>query len=114
MTVGKLNATAFVAGDTLTGGTSGKTAALSTILTTAGTIEKGEAYKDSTFTAGVAIDDSTTDASHYMWLTAEPGSRHTGIAGTGVKIYNSAGTNTVGNADPYSVIEWLEIQQTTS
>ncbi|MBI2450782.1 MAG: hypothetical protein HYV52_00365 [Parcubacteria group bacterium] len=100
----------FAAGETLTGGTSLSTATLSTILTTAGTIEKGEAYKDSTFTAGVTIDVSTTDATHYMWLTAEPGSRHTGVAGSGAKlIFN--GLPAVEIKSDNTIVEWMEIEQ---
>ncbi|OGD34112.1 hypothetical protein A2988_01360 [Candidatus Azambacteria bacterium RIFCSPLOWO2_01_FULL_46_25] len=106
MTVDKVNATAFLAGDTLTGGTSGRTATLSIILTTAGTIERGEAYKDSTFTAGAIINDSTIDATHYMWLTVEPGSRHDGTSGRNAATITST-DNVFNIGDAYTIIEWF-------
>ena len=100
----------FQASEVVQGGTSGATSTIGAILTTAGVIEKGEAYKDSTFIAGVTIDGSTTDAGHYMWLTAEPSSRHTGVAGTGVKIEGNRPQ--IINHIPYSIIEWMEVSNT--
>ena len=99
----------FAASAVVTGCTTNATATISAVLTTLGTIEKGEAYKDSTFTAGVTIDGSTTDASHYMWLTAEPGSRHTGVAGTGAKISYTGSDAGAHVADPYTIVEWMEV-----
>ena len=49
--------------------------------------EVGIAYKDVVYNAGanvnVLIDGSTTDATHTITLTADPGNRHNGIAGNG-------------------------------
>jgi hypothetical protein len=78
-------------------------------------IEVGVAYKDGPFapTAQTTIDDSTTDASHYMQLTVAPGQRHNGTAGTGV-IVDGSSPLIAGNLfrvrDTYFKMEWLEIR----
>ncbi|MFH0920903.1 MAG: chitobiase/beta-hexosaminidase C-terminal domain-containing protein [Fibrobacterota bacterium] len=72
-------------------------------------LEKGVCYKDGIFTSGLTIDGSTTDATHYLWLTVAADERHNGIAGTGVVVNPSASTGAIAIADPYSVVEWLEV-----
>ena len=104
-------AQSFVLGETVVGSVSGQTAVISSIITTSGTIEKGEAYNDSVFTAGVAISGSTADASHYMWLSVEPRSRHSGVPGTGSRIIMSSGGDAVGIQNRYVTIDWLEIDE---
>jgi hypothetical protein len=86
-------------------------------LVTDDSIQRGIVYKDSDgvfdFTAGVTIDDSTTDSSHFMWLTAHSSARHSGTEGTGVVIDGTSFAASAGNAfsvrDPYFRMEWLEI-----
>ncbi|MFA4835043.1 MAG: right-handed parallel beta-helix repeat-containing protein [Dehalococcoidia bacterium] len=78
-------------------------------LVTANTVEKGECYNDSTFTAGVTIDGSTTDATRYMWLSVASGQRHTGTAGTGAKVDPTTAGHVILVQDDYSIVEWLEI-----
>ena len=77
--------------------------------------EVGVAYKDSVFTAGadgiVAIDGSTTDATHTITLTADAGNRHYGIAGAGVILDGGAATDSaVLVFDDFVTVEWLEIR----
>ena len=62
----------------------------------------------------VAINDSTTDALHYMKLTVAEGQRHTGVAGTGVLVDATDGWKTIGVWDPYTRVEWLEITNPTA
>jgi hypothetical protein len=73
--------------------------------------EVGVAYNDGTFTAGVSINGSTTDATRYMKLTVAVGQRHDGTAGTGVVV---DGISVSGDifiiGDEYTVIEWLELR----
>ena len=83
-------------------------------LVTNNTIQKGETYNDSTFTAGVIIDGSTTDSTHYMWLTVASGERHNGTAGTGVVINMSSDGYPVRIRDPYTLVEWLEVTNWSS
>jgi hypothetical protein len=103
----------FSQGEVVVGGTTGAQATISSVITTAGTIEKGEAYNDSLFTYGVDEGGSVTDASHYLWLTVEPRSRHWGVAGTGVKVTNlinlSPGAMIMNLASSYSKLEWFEV-----
>ncbi|MEI8361274.1 MAG: fibronectin type III domain-containing protein [bacterium] len=98
---------AFQVGETIIGATSGSTAIISSIVATS-TIEKGEVYNDSVFTAGVNIAGSTVDASHYLWLTAEPRSRHWGVAGTGARINNVSGT-VIDINNFYTKVSFLEV-----
>jgi parallel beta-helix repeat protein len=72
-------------------------------------VEVGVAYKDGVFNAGVEFDGSTTDANHYMRLTVAPGQRHTGKAGTGVKIDPASAGDVIVVEDDYVVVEWFEI-----
>lgn len=112
MTLGSVFGT-FQQSETLTGGTSGSTATLSAILTTAGVVEKGEVYNDSVFTAGIVIAGSTVDATRYMWLTAEPGSRHDGTyTNKGARIEPSF-ANALGvieGQNNYTRVEWLSVK----
>lgn len=100
----------FVQGDTITGSISGKHAQINRIITASGTIEKGEIYNDSVFTAGVDLSGSTVDSSHYMWLVAEPRSRNYGIAGKGAVIsIGAVASDVIISANQYTVIDGLEI-----
>ena len=71
--------------------------------------EVGVAYNDGVFATGVVIDGSTTDATHYMHLTVAEGQRHTGTAGTGVKIDPTNNAHVIEILDDYTRVEWLEI-----
>ena len=74
--------------------------------------EVGVAYADGTFTQFVAIDDSTTDSTHYMTLTVAEGQRHNGTAGTGV-IFDGGNTSAGFRAsDDYTRFEWFELIRT--
>ena len=78
--------------------------------------EIGIAYADSIFTDGVDIQGVTTDASHNITLTADPGNRHYGIPGAGVVI---DGLTTpcpnqcnIDITSDWIVVEWLEVTRT--
>jgi hypothetical protein len=80
--------------------------------------EVGIAYNDSSpasaadFSAGVKINGgagATTDATHTITLTADPGNRHYGIAGAGVWVNNLAANPAVWILDDYVSVEWLEL-----
>ncbi|MBL8028677.1 MAG: DNRLRE domain-containing protein, partial [Fibrobacteres bacterium] len=84
-------------------------------LVTGDRLEKGVCYADSSFDSTLTIDGSTTDASHYMWLTAATSDRHNGRGDAGVIIDRSkGGSPKVGNVildrDSYTHIEWLNIK----
>ncbi len=72
--------------------------------------EIGIAYKDSVFTLAstFTIQGSTTDATHRILLTADPGNRHNGVPGAGVVVNNNGG-NEVDVRDSYVTVEWLEL-----
>ena len=73
--------------------------------------EVGIAYEDSTFTLGVTIDGSTTDAAHTITLTADGTNRHYGKAGQGVVIDNTGQAQwPVQVFDDFVAVEWLEIK----
>ncbi|MCH7797809.1 MAG: right-handed parallel beta-helix repeat-containing protein [Planctomycetes bacterium] len=76
-----------------------------------GRSEVGVAYNDGPFTAIVSIQDSTTDAKHYMTLTVAESQRHDGTAGTGVVLdMGGASVNVpVQIWDPYTKFEWFEV-----
>jgi hypothetical protein len=105
-------------GDTLVGATTGATATFNGVTSANGTIEIGEAYKDSTFTAGVTIEYTSaffvqpTDPNHFLWLTTGPGQRHTGVAGTGVRIKLAAGGTPIDVRDSYARVHGLDIDNT--
>ncbi|MHC4498061.1 MAG: LamG-like jellyroll fold domain-containing protein [Planctomycetota bacterium] len=84
-------------------------------LVTDDAIQRGIVYKDSdgvfAFTASATIDGSTTDSSHFMWLTAHASARHSGTAGSGVAADGSNTTAGIGVSDDYSRVEWLELKQ---
>ena len=73
--------------------------------------EIGMAYNDGPFTAGVTIDGSTTDPARTMKLTAAPGQRHLGRAGTGVVLDNGLSPSpAIQILDDFVTVEWLEIK----
>ena len=78
-------------------------------------IEVGVCYKDGAFNELVDIDGSTTDATHYMWLTVAEGQRHNGKAGTGVVWKNSSDKTgrVIEMKNPYTRIEWIEFDGST-
>jgi hypothetical protein len=73
--------------------------------------EVGVLYKDTPFglTADVVIDDSTTDSTHTITLTANSANRHNGIAGAGVVVDGLSGPNEIQIRDDNVTVEWLEI-----
>jgi uncharacterized repeat protein (TIGR01451 family) len=73
--------------------------------------EIGVAYNDGPFPAGVTIDGSTTDPVRSMKLTAAPGQRHLGRAGTGVVVDNGAASSpAIRILDDFVTVEWLEVR----
>lgn len=79
--------------------------------------EVGVCYNDGPFLGGsayalVTIDDSITDADHFMCLTVADGHRHDGTAGTGVVI-DGQDTAKIGFRvrDAYTRIDGLEIKR---
>jgi uncharacterized delta-60 repeat protein len=74
--------------------------------------EIGIAYDDATpsFPLGgdVSIEGSTTDASHTILLTADPGNRHNGVAGDGVVVDAQLSGNELDIRDSNVTVEWLE------
>lgn len=79
--------------------------------------EVGIVYYDGTTPTGspvLTIDGSTTDATHTITVTADPGNRHPGRSGTP---YSWAGFGNGGAAatiqvhDDYVTVEWLDIRQ---
>jgi len=58
----------------------------------------------------LSINNSITDATHDITLTAAPGNRHYGIAGSGVILENGVNsTRAIAVQDDHVTIEWLEI-----
>jgi hypothetical protein len=83
------------------------------LLDTDDAIERGIVYKDSdgvfVFSAALLLmSDSTTDSSHFMWLTAHHSARHNGTAGTGV-VLQSTGVGGIDTRIAFTRVEWLEI-----
>ena len=74
--------------------------------------EVGIAYDDATpsflLTGTVTIQGSTTDASHTILLTADPGNRHNGTPGAGVVVDANGGGNEFDIRDANVTVEWLE------
>jgi len=95
------------AGTTLTGATA--SADLQTLLITGGTVERGEAYADQVLDEFILVDGADVDVDHFMWLSAGPGQKHAGVAGSGVVIDPSASGHVVHLHDAHTRIEWLEI-----
>ncbi len=73
-------------------------------LTSSDTVEKGQCYNDSQFSAGVTIAGATTDSTRYRVLTCPPGQRHDGTKATGASI-NGA----VLIQENYAVFEWMRV-----
>jgi len=80
-------------------------------------LEVGVCYHDGPFPGGGAyalltIDDSKTDANHFMWLTVAEGHRHNGTAGTGA-VLDGEDTSKIGVRvrDDYTRVEWLEMKR---
>ena len=77
----------------------------------------GVCYHDGPFPGGEAyalltIDDSKTDADHFMWLTVAEGARHNGTAGTGA-VLDGEDTSKIGIRvrDHYTRVAWLEMER---
>jgi hypothetical protein len=72
-------------------------------------------YKDSdgvfAFTAPLTIAGSTTNSSHFMWVTAHSSARHSGTAGSGVAADGSNATSGMNVRNNYTRVEWLEMKQ---
>ena len=75
--------------------------------------EIGIAYDDATpaflLTNTLQFQGATTDATHGIRLTVDPGNRHNGVAGAGVVVDANLGGNEIELRDPYVTIEWLEL-----
>jgi hypothetical protein len=72
--------------------------------------EIGVCYNDGPFSAGAVISGSTTNASSFMTITVAEGQRHSGVAGTGVRIdAGGSSTDVIAIEDEYVTVEWLEI-----
>ncbi|MCG6922268.1 MAG: hypothetical protein LJF15_14455, partial [Acidobacteria bacterium] len=73
--------------------------------------EVGIAYDDATpafpLGANVTIQGSTTDSSHTILLTADPGNRHNGDPNAGVVIDAQGGGNEFDIRDSNVTVEWL-------
>ena len=86
--------------------------------------EVGVAYKDSAFVPpnGVFIPNNvasiTTDATHGITLTADPGNRHHGVPGAGVLIHNPGCVSQVGTMllveANHFTLEWMEVRDSDS
>ena len=76
------------------------------------------AYKDADFTGTMTINGYTTDASHFLTLTAASASqvasgasqRHSGRAATGVLLDGQTSSIGIHVRDDYTVIEWLDFK----
>ena len=85
--------------------------------------EVGIAYKDGVFYFGpsgsgpglpnapLRFDGSTTDAGHTITLTADPGNRHMGSPGGGVRIDGENTVNGIWIYDANVTVEWLEVSR---
>ena len=72
--------------------------------------EIGIAYNDTPFTDPLEFNGSTTDPTHDIKLTVNPGNRHYGIPGGGVVLDNLANSvDAVLIRDEFVTVEWLEI-----
>ena len=73
-------------------------------------VEVGIVYDDGVFalTSSVVIDDSTTDATHTITLTADGANRHYGVPGAGVIIDGQDAAREILVHDANVTIEWLE------
>ena len=72
--------------------------------------EVGIAYKDSVL-GKVDINGSSTDATHTITLTVDPGNRHLGVAGAGVVVDGvAAALANILVQDDYVTLEWFELK----
>jgi hypothetical protein len=73
--------------------------------------EVGIAYNDSVFTltSNFIFSGSTTDALHSITLTADPGNRHNGTPGAGVRIYENLAPREIEIHNDNVTLEWLEL-----
>jgi hypothetical protein len=73
--------------------------------------EVGVAYNDGAAFSAVQFNTSvTTDATHDITLTVAAGNRHTGVAGTGVVLNNTAATTAITSTQAlHLTVEWLEL-----
>jgi hypothetical protein len=78
-------------------------------------------YKDAAFSEAVQIDGYTTDADYFLTLTVAGASqvasgtsqRHNGTEGTGAVVQPPSGANYgISVEDPFTVVEWLEVDGT--
>jgi uncharacterized repeat protein (TIGR01451 family) len=73
--------------------------------------EVGVAYNDGPLPGGLTVDGSTTDPVHSIALTAAPGQRHLGRAGTGAVLDNGASlAPAIRILDEFVTVAWLEIK----
>ncbi len=72
--------------------------------------EVGVAYNDGPFHAGATIKGSSTDSTHYMWLTVAEGQRHIGSFGVGVVVKPVRKGDVFVVQDDFSRIDWFEIE----
>jgi hypothetical protein len=72
--------------------------------------EVGVVYNDGTFSAGLVIEGSRTDAERYLQLTVEEGQRHDGVGSIGAVIEPAADGDAIGIEDDHTRIGWLEIR----
>ena len=72
--------------------------------------EIGIAYADTDFVDHVLIQGASTDADHFITLTADAGNRHLGIANGGVVLDpSSTNDHAIEVWTDYTRVEWLEI-----
>jgi hypothetical protein len=77
-------------------------------LVSADVIWKGNIIENTSFD-DFGLSLKTTDTDHYFWITADDTVKHTGEAGTGVKILATGFASEVVNVGEYAIIENLEI-----
>lgn len=80
-------------------------------------IHTAECYNDwpSGLNDILTIDGSTTDSTRYMRVTVAAGHRHNGTPQTGFFMYaSSVSARIVYNLDPYTQLEWVDIENTSS
>ncbi|EFK96872.1 hypothetical protein LDC_1094, partial [sediment metagenome] len=80
-------------------------------LVTDSKVWKGVCYREGAFDEKPEIDGTTTDKTHFIWLTVAQNQRHRGIAGTGAAVKNSTGGfyALINVYDPNVRVEWLEL-----
>lgn len=86
-------------------------------LVTADEIRVAECYNDwpSGLDDKLVIDGSTTDATRYLMITVAAGHRHAGTPQSGFYLKKNVGFDTLlRDSDPYTRLEWLDIENTNS